>query len=305
MGELRRDPVHVVVPATSANLGPGFDSAGLALDIADELVAIVSDDPGLFIEVTGEGADEVPRDDRHLVVRAMALGFEALGMRPNGFVLRCTNVIPHGRGMGSSAAAIVGGLVLARAMVVDGDSLLSDDDLMQLALTMEGHPDNIAAALFGGLTFSWIDQGGHAGHIKRAVHREIVPVLAVPGDAVPTAQARSLLTPQVDRSDASFNIARAALLVHALCEDPTLLLEATRDRLHQDARRSMYAASLDLIDRLRAELIPAVISGAGPTVLVLASPMTADRVRELADPAWDVRRSSVANVGAREVPTHP
>ena len=305
MGDLRRDPVRVVVPATSANLGPAFDSAGLALDIADELVAMVSDDPGVLIEVAGEGAEQVPRDASHLVVRAMALGFEAMGIRPNGFVLRCTNVIPHGRGMGSSAAAIVGGLVLARAMAVDGHVMLSDDDVMQLALTMEGHADNITAALFGGLTFSWIDEAGIAGHVKRSVHREIVPVLAVPSDAVPTSQARSLLAPQVDRADASFNIARASLLVHALSDDPALLLEATRDRLHQDARRGMYVASLDLIDRLRAESIPAVISGAGPTVLVLASSSTADRVRELTDLAWDVRRAGVATLGARELPAHP
>jgi homoserine kinase len=113
----RKDAVRVLVPATSANLGPAFDSAGLALELVDELVGMVSDDPGILVEVSGEGSDDLPRDSSHLVVRAMALCFSALGVAPEGFVLRCTNVIPHGRGLGSSAAAIIGGLMLARALV--------------------------------------------------------------------------------------------------------------------------------------------------------------------------------------------
>jgi hypothetical protein len=133
----RRDAVRVLVPATSANLGPAFDSAGLALELVDELVAMVTDDPGVLVEVSGEGSDDLPRDSSHLVVRAMALGFSALGAAPEGFVLRCTNVIPHGRGLGSSAAAIIGGLMLARALVVEGPHQLSDDDLLQLALLVQ------------------------------------------------------------------------------------------------------------------------------------------------------------------------
>lgn len=305
MASLRRDPVRVVVPATSANLGPAFDCAGLALGVEDELVAMVSDDPGVLIEVTGEGAGELPTDATHLVARAMALGFEAMDVRPEGFVLRCTNVIPHGRGMGSSAAAIIGGLVLARALVESGDSLLSDIDLLQLALTMESHPDNVTAALRGGLTIAWIDDTGAAQHVRLDVHPDVVPVVVVPGDTVPTSKARTALPAQVDFGSAAFNAARSALLVHALTREPELLLDATADRLHQEPRRSMYAASLDLVERLRARGIPAAISGAGPSVIAFASPVTADSVAELADPSWRVIRTTVAPAGAREVPIHP
>lgn len=302
---LRRDAVRVLVPATSANLGPAFDSAGLALAVEDELVAMVSDDEGVLIEVSGEGAGVVPTDASHLVAQSMAMGFEALGVRPTGFVLRCTNTIPHGRGMGSSAAAIIGGLVLARAMVEDGVQLLPDDALLRIALSVESHPDNVTAALHGGLTFACIDDDDAPVHVRLDVHPEVVPVIVVPGDAVPTTKARAALPAQVDLADASFNAARSALLVHALTRDPSLLMEATRDRLHQQARKSMYAASLDLVDRLRAAGIPAAISGAGPSVIAFATEQTAGAVAGLADPQWRVIQTTVASAGAREMPIHP
>lgn len=305
MPRFRREAVRVVVPASSANLGPAFDCGGLALDVCDEYVAMISDDAGVLIEVSGEGAGEVPLDASHLVARSMALAFTAMDVQPAGFVLRCRNAIPHGRGMGSSAAAIIGGLVLARAMVSDGPAVLTDDDLLQLALRMEAHPDNIAAALYGGLNFSWLCESGNAGTVKLDVHPEVVPVLAIPGDAVPTSKARIALPARIDFEDASFNIARAALLVHALTRDPSLLLEATRDRLHQEARRTMYAPSIALVERLRAESIPAVISGAGPTVLALPRRQDASRIGALADPSWGVVECAVAHHGAREVPVDP
>ena len=305
MPRFRREVVRVVVPASSANLGPAFDCGGLALDVYDDYAAMVSDDPGVLIEVAGEGAAQVPLDATHLVARSMALAFTAMNEQPAGFVLRCTNAIPHGRGMGSSAAAIIGGLVLARAMVSDGPAVLTDDDLLQLALRIESHPDNIAAALYGGLNFSWLSESGTAGTVKLDVHPEVVPVLAIPCDAVPTSKARTALPAQVDFEDASFNIARAALLVHALTCDPGYLLEATRDRLHQEARRTMYAPSIALVERLRAESIPAVISGAGPTVLALPRPQDASRIGALADPSWRVVECAVAHHGARELPDDP
>lgn len=305
MSSLRRDPVRVLVPATSANLGPAFDCAGLALGVEDELIAMVSDDAGVLIEVTGEGAGDLPTDARHLVARAMAMGFEAMGVRPEGFVLRCTNAIPHGRGMGSSAAAIIGGLVLARALVESGDALLSDDDILRIALTVESHPDNISAALHGGLTFAWIDDEGAPQHIRLDVHPDVIPVIAIPGSSVPTAKARTALPAQVDLADASFNLARSALLVHALTADPAFLLDATADRLHQEARRSMYPESMELVGRLRAQGIPAAISGAGPSVIALAGPGSAEAVATLVDPGWRVARTGVAPRGARAVPTHP
>jgi len=271
----RTDAVRVLVPATSANLGPAFDSAGLALELVYELVAMVTDDPGVLVEVTGEGSDDLPRDSSHLVVRAIALGFTALGATPQGFVLRCTNVIPHGRGLGSSAAAIIGGLVLARALVIDGADRLSDDDLLQLALTMESHPDNIAAALLGSFTIAWTTDVGRADAARIEVNPELRAVVAIPAFEVPTKAARAALPAQVAYAQAGFNIARSALLVHAMTVDPSLLLEATSDRLHQEQRRGMYAPSMELVDSLRSRGIAAAISGAGPTVIAL---VTADQV---------------------------
>lgn len=282
----RTDAVRVLVPATSANLGPAFDSAGLALELVDELVAIVTDDPGVLVEVTGEGSDDLPRDSSHLVVRAMALGFSALGATPQGFVLRCTNVIPHGRGLGSSAAAIIGGLVLARALVIDGTDRMSDDDLLQLALTMESHPDNIAAALLGSFTIAWTTEAGRADAARIDVNPELRAIVAIPAFEVPTKAARAALPAQVDYAQASFNIARSALLVHAMTQDPSLLLEATLDRLHQEQRRGMYAPSMELVDSLRSRGIAAAISGAGPTVIALVTADQVDAVLGIIEGDW-------------------
>jgi homoserine kinase len=282
----RTDAVRVLVPATSANLGPAFDSAGLALELVDELVAMVTDDPGVLVEVTGEGSDDLPRDSSHLVVRAMALGFSALGATPQGFVLRCTNVIPHGRGLGSSAAAIIGGLVLARALVIDGTDRMSDDDLLQLALTMESHPDNIAAALLGSFTIAWTTEAGRADAARIDVNPELRAIVAIPAFEVPTKAARAALPAQVDYAQASFNIARSALLVHAMTQDPSLLLEATLDRLHQEQRRGMYAPSMELVDSLRSRGIAAAISGAGPTVIALVTADQVDAVLGIIEGDW-------------------
>jgi homoserine kinase len=282
----RRDAVRVLVPATSANLGPAFDSAGLALELVDELVAMVTDDAGVLVEVSGEGSDDLPRDSSHLVVRAMALGFSALGAAPEGFVLKCTNVIPHGRGLGSSAAAIIGGLMLARALVVEGSHQLSDDDLLQLARTMESHPDNISAALLGSFTIAWISDDGIVDAARIAVNPELRAVVAIPSFEVPTRSARAALPAQVDFSTAGFNIARSALLVHAMTQDPSLLFEATADRMHQEQRREMYAPSMALVDSLRARGIAAAISGAGPTVISLVTVDGVDFVLGLIEGQW-------------------
>jgi len=294
----RTDAVRVLVPATSANLGPAFDSAGLALELVDELVAMVTDDPGVLVEVTGEGSDDLPRDSSHLVVRAMALGFSALGATPQGFVLRCTNVIPHGRGLGSSAAAIIGGLVLARALVIDGTDRMSDDDLLQLALTMESHPDNIAAALLGSFTIAWTTEAGRADAARIDVNPQLRAVVAIPAFEVPTKAARAALPAQADYAQASFNIARSALLVHAMTQDPSLLLEATSDRLHQEQRRSMYAPSMELVDSLRSRGIAAAISGAGPTVIALVAVDEVDSVLGLIEGDWRAFALPIRSSGA-------
>ena len=299
---LRRDPVRIQVPASSANLGPAFDSAGLALDIVDDLVAMLTDDEGVLIEVAGAGADSVPLDGSNLVARSMAIGFAAMGAQPRGFILRCNNAIPHGRGLGSSAAAIVGGLALARALVVEGETLLPDSMLLQIAKSMESHPDNISAALYGGLTFAWTDEAGMAGHIRLNLHPDIRPVVAVPESGLPTADARSALPLDVAFEDAIFNVARSALLLHALTAEPCHLMEATGDRLHQTRRRPMYGPSLDLVEVLRAKGVPAVISGAGPSVLALASAQNMGLVAEQAGTNWQVLPVAMAGHGVRTVP---
>ena len=159
----KANPIQVQVPATSANLGPGFDCFGLALDLHDRYVAQILDEPGLDIDVAGEGATTLPRTDKNLLIKAMYKGFDFLGGKPKGVAVRALNVIPHGRGLGSSASAIVGGLVLARALVLTGSDKMSDEALLDLATAMEGHPDNVAAALFGGATIAW--QEDHHGKL--------------------------------------------------------------------------------------------------------------------------------------------
>jgi homoserine kinase len=298
VGSFRRAAVGVRVPATSANLGPGFDSLGLALDICDELIAMVTDDPGVVVQVEGEGAGRVPLDDRHLVARAMSTAFDALGERPPGLLLRCRNAIPHGRGLGSSAAAIVGGLVLARALVDGGEDSLDDAALLALATTMEGHPDNVAAALHGGFTIAWGRAGEEVGAVRRDPPPDVLPVVAVPPHTVETARARGLLRAEVPHADAAFNVARTALLVHAMTADPTLLLEATDDRLHQRDRAVAYPDSFDFVQMLRGRGIPAVVSGSGPTVLALADAVSASAVHAAAPAGWAVVTPGVRLQGA-------
>ncbi len=294
--------MRVSIPATSANLGPGFDSLGLALDLRDDLVAMVTDDPGVLVEVAGEGCDEVPLDESHLVVQAMAAGFAWLGVRPTGFVLRCTNVIPHGRGLGSSAAAIVGGITLARAMVDDGAERMTDEDVLQLALTFESHPDNLAAAVYGGFTIAWLNDDGSATAVRRDVHPDVTVRLLVPGSSVLTTTARAALPATVPFADASFNIARTALLVHALTTDPGLLHAATADRLHQQARARVYPESVNLVDRLRSAGVAAVVSGAGPSVLAFTTSDSASMIENLTDADWQALSLEISNEGAQEIP---
>lgn len=260
--------VTVTVPATSANLGPGFDSLGLALGLYDTLHAEVIDS-GLEIDVTGSGAESVPRDESHLVVRSMRAAFEALGEHPAGLHLTCENVIPHARGLGSSSAAIVGGLALARALVVDGASRLTDDELFELAAEIEGHPDNVAPAVYGGFTISGHDEAFYA--VGSPVDARISAVVFIPPTGVETKVARGLLPAEVPHADAAANSGRAALMVAALGFSPDQLHRATRDYLHQDYRRPAMPESLALVDELRADGVAAIVSGAGPTVLAFAT----------------------------------
>lgn len=288
-------PVTVTSPASSANLGPGFDALGLALTLHDTLRAEVVERRGFDITVTGEGAGAVPDDESHLVVRSMNAAFDLLGERPAGILLSCDNAIPHGRGLGSSSAAIVGGIQLARGLVVGGHERLDDLAAYQLATDLEGHPDNVAAALFGGLTIAWID--GAAAAVERLdVH---VPITVfVPPEPVSTHAARGLLPESVSHADAAFNAGRAALLVAALTHAPHRLISATEDRLHQSYRSSAMPESYRLLRSLRYDGVPAIISGAGPTVLAFAQ-----GVDEAAPQGWAVHRLDVEPRGAHVVVT--
>ncbi|WP_404443189.1 homoserine kinase [Microbacterium marinum] len=260
--------VAVRVPATSANLGPGFDTLGLALSVHDELVVTVLPGPGLEIVVAGEGADDVPTDASHLVVRSMAYAFEACGRAMPGIRLEARNAIPHGRGMGSSGAAVVAGLLAAKGLLA-GDVELGPETLLRLATELEGHPDNVAPALFGGLTIAWVDDHGPQ-HKKLAVHRGVSPLVFVPDFTMSTSVARGLAPLQVTREDAVFNVSRSALLIAALTQSPELLMAATEDKLHQSYRAQAMPETDKLVRGLRAGGFAAVVSGAGPSVLVLA-----------------------------------
>lgn len=268
----RANPIQVQVPATSANVGPGFDSFALALGMHDRYVAQIMDDPGLDIDVTGEGAETVRRDDKNLLVRAMYQGFDFMGGKPRGLAVRALNVVPHGRGLGSSASAIVGGLVLARALVLSGDERMNDEALLTIASKLEGHPDNVAAALMGGATIAW-QEVRHGELVSRCVGSTVDPRIKalafIPSNSVATTKARKLLPDTVPHADAVMNSNRCALLVHALSNRPDLLFIATEDFLHQKYREEAMPKSFALVHKLRAAGVAAFISGAGPTVLVL------------------------------------
>lgn len=300
---LNKGVVRVSVPATSANLGPGFDSLGLALDLRDHLEAELLPE-GLVVEVEGAGCDSVPRDATHLVVRSMYVGFDALGERPTGLRLSCHNVIPHARGLGSSSAAIVGGLALARALVDGGDERLDDDALFQLAARLEGHPDNVAPACFGGFVIAGCDSAtaGEFYAVPSTVAADVSAVVLIPPGGVETEVARGLLPSQVSHQDAAANTGRAALLVAALAGRPDQLLRATSDLLHQRFRRPAMPETIDLVDALRERGFAAIVSGAGPTVLVFVDGRAARAATEVLDscpPGWEALHLAVDDRGVR------
>lgn len=296
----------VRVPASSANLGPGFDSIGIALGVWDQCTATVTEEPGLLIDVEGEGAEGVARDETHLVHRSLRTAWAELGVEPPaGLRIECVNAVPHGRGMGSSATAIVTGIVLAHAL--SGDGRVDLDAVNDLANRLEGHPDNASASVYGGMTVSWSDAPGEPGATRTArprLHSALDVVVAVPDTQLSTARARSVLPPSVRLADAASNSARAALLVHAMTADPDLLVPATRDWLHQEPRRPSYPHSMALVDRLRAAGHAAVISGAGPSVLTLTTRDRVEAVRDLlaTDPTWRVLAPGIPDEGAVVIP---
>jgi homoserine kinase len=293
-------PIRVRVPATSANLGPGFDALGLALELYDDVVVRVTDEAGLSVDVAGMGAASVPRNARHLVVKSMRATFKVLGGAPSGLEVVCANRIPHGRGLGSSAAAIVAGVVAARALVVGGNERMDDDAVLAFAADLEGHPDNVAACVLGGLTIAWSESGARA--VRVPVSAALAPVAFVPGTSSSTKAARKLLPESVPHTDAVANAARAALLVEALRSHPDDLLGATEDRLHQPYRASAMPKTAALMAELREAGIPAVVSGAGPTVLALTTNTGRDQAMTFARRGWSALPLDVDTKGAHLAP---
>jgi homoserine kinase len=258
--------VSVKIPATSANLGPGFDTLGMALSFYDEYVAEIIAS-GLQIEVHGEGSSDIPTDATNLIYKTIEMVFAKQGVAVPPLKITCHNNIPHGRGMGSSGAAVSGGVMLA-AGLLSGTREFTEAELLGFATEIEGHPDNVAPALFGGLTIAWMDESG-PHHKKLTVHRGVSPLVLVPPNQMSTKLARSLQPESVPHTDAVFNVSRSALLVAALTQSPELMFAATEDRLHQNYRASAMPETSKLIEILREHGHPAVVSGAGPSVLVL------------------------------------
>ena len=294
----------VAVAASSANLGPGFDSLGLALGRYDE-VTVETTDAGLAVHVEGEGAGQVPLDESHLVVRSIQRGLAAAGVSAPGLVVRCRNTIPHQRGLGSSAAAVVGGLAVVNGLVAQLDwPQLSETELVQLASEFEGHPDNAAAAVLGGPVVSWTEApadgaGGAPRYsaVPLRLHPDIHLFPAIPELRSSTAETRALLPEQVSHRDARFNLSRAALLVVALTERPDLLLTATEDVLHQPQRAAAQPESAAYLRLLRSHGIAAVLSGAGPAVIALstAEQLPAEVLAEGAARGFTVSRMGVGD----------
>ena len=319
----RDKPVVVRAPASSANLGPGFDAFGLALSLHDVAVARVTGS-GLDIEVSGEGGETAAVGEGHLVVQAMRAAFDVLGGQPPGLSLRSLNAIPHSRGLGSSAAAIVTGILAARGLAHEGADLLPDDAVLALAARLEGHPDNVAACLHGGLTISWTPLPADPGPdpdpvslvngpapgpppsprmVRLPVLAEIEPVVFVAEESLATQTARGALPAAVPHRDAAANAARSALLVAALTRVPDVLFDATQDFLHQPYRAAVMPRTADLLRRLRAAGVAAVVSGAGPSVLAFTvagqpSPDLVDSIAAETGIGWRISPLAIDRQGA-------
>ncbi|MCI6574537.1 MAG: homoserine kinase [Actinomycetaceae bacterium] len=316
-----KEYARVRVPATSGNCGPGFDAIGMAHDLWDDVSATLT--TGVTrVSIIGEGAKELPRDASHLIVRVMRETMERFGLPLAGIELVCRNSIQQGKGLGSSAAAIVAGLMLVRELTGGEDSSLTKEMMLDIATEYEGHPDNAAPCLYGGATLSWQSSGAipaeaiHANeasssspssdspsddasgfssdssfgsdaadtavHARRAylhsathtvqleVSPEVHTTVLVPADVLPTSEARAVLPQSVPHHDAAAQAAHAGLFVHALARRPDLLFDATEDYLHQRYRAGAMPRSAAMLDALRQAHWPAVISGAGPSILLFA-----------------------------------
>lgn len=259
--------VKVTIPATTANLGPGFDCLGLALGLRNEICMTAVPQPGLTVEVQGEGAGAIPTDARNLVVQAAEMVFERVGKRPYGLHIQQTNHIPVGSGLGSSAAATLGGILAANALVGGG---LTEQELVETAVATEGHPDNVVPAFYGGLTLSVM--AGDALHVEPIAVPPMQVVIVLPDFDFPTKAARAALPTQIPMRDAIFNISRMGLLLRALERgDYEALSLAMQDKLHQPYRLPLVPGMAAVFAAAKEVGATAVtLSGAGPSVAAFA-----------------------------------
>ena len=264
---------RVTVPGSTANLGPGFDTLGLAVGIYDTVEVEVTAS-GLDVEIFGEGANDLPRDASHLVVKAINSALHAADAHAPGLKVTCTNNIPQSRGLGSSASAAVAGVIAGNTLA---GSPLSTDDVIQLSSAFEGHPDNAAASVVGGAVVSWTDipVDGVSQPVYRAVplkvHPDIKATALVPNFHASTNAVRKVLPSHVTHTDARFNVSRTAVMTVAIQTHPEFLWEGTRDRLHQPYRADVLPVTAEWVNRLRNRGYAAFLSGAGPTAMVLST----------------------------------
>lgn len=287
--------VTVKVPATTANLGPGFDCLGLALDRYNTVTVRTTSAKADVCEATGHGAQELPTDHNHATVRAMRHLAELSGAQLPAVHLASHNDIRLGSGLGSSAAAVCAGLLAGNALLPQ-HTQRDMAELVHVAATLEGHPDNVAPCLMGGLTVSWKDSQGYYRAVNGDYSQDLRVIVGFPHYQGKTAQSRTLLPATIPLGDAVANIGRTALLMHALRHDVSLLHEATQDMVHQQYRGSQIGPTLEVVEKLRAAGFAAAVSGAGPAFIVFGDgTLTAEDIRPFARQLWHVEPCELVN----------
>lgn len=264
--------IHVKVPATTANLGPGFDALGLALDLWNEAEFVPADDQKISLSISGEGQGKLPMDRSNAIVDAALQIYKLAGKPCNGLRIQCINRVPIGSGLGSSSTAMLTGLLGANGLL---GNPFSDEQILKLAIENEGHPDNVAPAMLGGLVASIVYEQ-RVISLKlptRANHSPMHVTIVLPDFDFPTKQARAILPKQVDRKDAIYNISRAVLVTEALrTGDMDLLGKAMSDALHQPYRLPLIpGAQAAMIAARQAGAAAVALSGAGPSLIAFSS----------------------------------
>lgn len=272
--------IKVRVPATVANLGPGFDALGVAIQVHLE-IDIEPRRDSTEITIEGEGAEELPKDETNLVVRSMNAFFDHIGRQPPGYAIHVKNPIPLASGLGSSAAAVVGGLLAARAIT---GGIIHQAEILQLATQLEGHPDNVLPALIGGLVVCYRGDSQDLRHLRIEPSDRLVPIVAVPKEHMHTTRARSALPDDVTFDDAQFTAARAALLVAAIATGAgsDVLADAMDDRLHEPTRLGLMRETAAVHAEMKEAGLPVAVAGSGPSLLLIAPrPDAATRVEQV------------------------